>query len=274
MPLITPRRISSMLVCFAASSALAGEPAKDAAPVAQGKAPAALLALTSDDWTVKRVGGDMDAKAVWDDAKGWLYEPKKMRIETPLPEGYPAPTPPGAIELKKYPSVRRAEVTRKDDSANSAFWPLLRHISRNDIAMTAPVEMDYKGLAEAGVEKGKSKAMTMSFLYRTPDLHPVGKDSRDERITIRDTEPVTVLAMGTSGDVDLDDVRSKFKELEAWLAANPQWVRAGDYRTFGYNGPDTRRSRRWVEVQIPVKPAAEPQSTAPQPAATSAPQGQ
>ncbi|MFN9971363.1 MAG: hypothetical protein ACK58T_15860, partial [Phycisphaerae bacterium] len=71
-----------------------------------------------------------------------------LTIDTPLPVGYPDPTPPGAIDLKLYPSVRRAEVSGEVKSlssgGNDGFWPLFRHIQRRDIAMTSPVEMEYR----------------------------------------------------------------------------------------------------------------------------------
>ncbi len=42
---------------------------------------------------------------------GEFWKCGRCEIEAPLPIGYPAPTPPGAIELKSYPSVRRAEIS-------------------------------------------------------------------------------------------------------------------------------------------------------------------
>lgn len=207
---------------------------------------------------VKRVGGDMQATATFDEKLGWLFmhpEAGRMRIETALPEGYPAPTPPGAIDLKRYPSVRRAEVSSEGNmSGGGGFWPLFRHIQRNDIAMTAPVEMDYAGIGNVAAAKSiKPTSTTMSFLYRTRELHPTGKDPKNEKITIRDTEPVLVVSMGGRGDIELETMKTMFTALEAWLKANPEWEVAGAYRTFGYNGPDTRRSRRWTEAQIPVR---------------------
>ena len=53
--------------------------------------------MPASDAAVVRVGGDLAAQAVFSEG-AWRYE--KMLIDTPLPEGYPAPTPPGAIELK------------------------------------------------------------------------------------------------------------------------------------------------------------------------------
>jgi hypothetical protein len=66
------------------------------------------------------------------------------RVSAPLPADYPAPTAPGAIELKAYPVVRKAQATAllgPEIGRNLAFWKLFRHIQSHAIAMTAPVEM-------------------------------------------------------------------------------------------------------------------------------------
>ena len=42
--------------------------------------------------------------------EGGTWRSDTARIDTPLPEGYPAPTAPGCLELKTYPLVRRAKV--------------------------------------------------------------------------------------------------------------------------------------------------------------------
>ncbi len=53
-----------------------------------------------------------------------------LGIEAPLPDGYPPPTPAGCIEIKTYPSVRRAEFDSQNMPAkgfygsSSAFFPL------------------------------------------------------------------------------------------------------------------------------------------------------
>jgi len=65
----------------------------------------------SDDSGVpafERVGGDLQAGAEFVDGE---FRSGPCRIPTPLPEGYPAPTPPGGIEVKRYPAVRRAGIS-------------------------------------------------------------------------------------------------------------------------------------------------------------------
>ena len=207
----------------------------------------------------ERVQGDESIQAEYDDKGAWRYE--DMAIPTPLPVGYPAPTPPGVLEIKHYPSVRRAEVSGQTDSRSAnmqGFWPLFQHISRNEIAMTSPVEMEYAGdpaanPAAAPAEGEEARpAWTMAFLYYQEDLGPTGADPADPRVTVRDTEPVTVLAMGLKGYWYAEKNEAIEKPLTDWLAANPQWRRAGEPRWFGYNGPEMPANRRWAEIQIPI----------------------
>jgi hypothetical protein len=200
---------------------------------------------------VTRVAGDLQAKSSFGNDE---YSSGRCRSTTPLPEGYPAPTPPGAIELKRYPLVRRAEIggtMMPDWGMNFAFFPLFNHIKRREIAMTSPVEMNYEGLGAHGAEKPKS--WTMSFLYRTQDLGPDGVDSKDDRILIEDIPPMTVLAIGMRGPYKLKRVNQGLAELRTWLSQQTEWEEAGDPRALFYNGPEMGAQDKWSEVQIPLR---------------------
>jgi hypothetical protein len=98
-----------------------------------------------------------------------------------------APTPGSRYIWGLFPShctVRYSgELSR---AANSAFSPLYRHISSNNIGMTAPVETRYPvSTLEAGEmgapnERGEAK---VSFLYRNTHIYsgldtPRSKDTR------------------------------------------------------------------------------------------------
>lgn len=195
----------------------------------------------------------------------YLCDP--CRIPTPLPVGYPAPTPPGAIEIKSYPLVRRAQVQgamAPDLGMNLSFWSLFRHISRRQIAMTSPVEMDYHGFDPRDSKRPDS--WTMSFLYRTTEDGPRGVD---RSVEIVDLPPMTVVAIGFRGGTSLSGVRESLSTLERWLAEHPEWERAGEPRALFYNGPEVRERDKWAEAHIPVRPAA-PTRT-PDPAAPSDP---
>jgi hypothetical protein len=148
---------AASLLCLVSSVAHAAQqaPAAPAAPKAEPKtgpeatprAPAEVgHGAVRTPKLVKRVGGNRENAIRVVDG---VYRFEQAMIESPLPDGYPEPTPFGAIDIKEYPSVRRAELTSKDDSGNgmvAGFFPLFNHIKKRDIAMTAPVEMDYPGL--------------------------------------------------------------------------------------------------------------------------------
>lgn len=204
-----------------------------------------------DDSAITRVGGDAQARTEL--VKG-EFRSGVCRIPTPLPVGYPNPTPPGAIELKRYPLVRRAEIggtMTPDWGMNFAFFPLFNHIKRREIAMTSPVEINYDGFDEPGTTH--PTGWTMSFLYRTPDLGPEGIDSKDDRILIEDIPPVTVVAIGMRGPYELDRVRSGLATLREWLASQPEWEEVEAPRALFYNGPEARSRDKWLEVQLPVR---------------------
>lgn len=196
-----------------------------------------------ETWTVKRVGGDMDTQPERVDDGRVHWRCGRCVIEAPLPEGYPAPTPPGAIEIKKYPSVRRAEFVGRGDNdsgRNGAFWPLFQHIKKREIAMTSPVEMDYDDSGE----------WTMSFLYRTADLGPTGTDGN---VRVVDTEPVTVISIGLRGSYGMRTIERGLEQLQQWLDGQSEWEAAGDPRSFYYNGPYVPNADKWAEAQIPVR---------------------
>ncbi len=217
---------------------------------------------------VRRVGGDKDAKI---EKRGENYHAGECSITTPLPVGYPDPTPPGAIDLKVYPSVRRAEVsgtTMPDYGMYQGFFPLFNHIKKREIAMTSPVEMDYRMLKADGTqtrdrersgdaykatenEAGeKDAAWTMSFLYRDAELGPTGADGRVE---VRDAEPLVVVSIGMKGSYMTARVKIGVAKLSAWLESQDEWEAAGPVRALYYNGPEAVRQDQWSEVQLPVK---------------------
>ena len=74
-----------------------------------------------------------------------------------------------------------------------------------------------------------------------------------DRVTVIDTQPVTVVAIGLRGGAEFATLDEAEAELEGWLEENTQWERAGDTRRLGYNGPNVRPADRWWEVQIPIQ---------------------
>lgn len=204
-----------------------------------------------------RVGGTAEAEVERLVARSGDVEWRagRCRIDTPLPEGYAPPTPPGALEIKSYPAIRRAVVGSADGagSRSEAFWPLFRHIQDRGIAMTSPVEMDLHGLRPGAANAGDSPmtGWSMAFLYRRAEQGPTGQAGS---VQVSDTAPITVLAAGFRGPYEGAQVGEAFDALGEWLAAHPEWEVAGDARALNYNGPFTRAANKWGEVQVPVRP--------------------
>jgi hypothetical protein len=199
---------------------------------------------------VKRIGGDM---AIEVKQEGDIFTSDRVRIDTPLPLGYPRPTPPGAIEIKSYPVVRRAEVVVTDDPASGSaggFWPLFRHIQSRKIAMTAPVEMDLPDLGKD--DTARAGKWTMSFLYREMALGETGKDGM---VNIVDLPPLHVISVGFRGPYGGEVLDKMLKQLDESLASQKEWERepALAPRLMGYNGPEVSWRNRWGELQIPVR---------------------
>lgn len=242
----------------------AGDPAKSDLPASPEMTPSVSVGVAGEGGGVPasgasvRVGGNLKAIVTGRDGD---YRSGPCRIDTPLPEGYPGPTPPGAIELKTYPKVRLAEVRGKenpDRGMNRAFWPLFNHIKRHEIAMTSPVQMEYSGLRSDSATQAGS--WSMAFLYRTPDLNAPGVEGP---VRVYDAEPVTVLAIGLKGDYSLSLVEKGRRALGEFLAANPQWEAVGDWRALYYNGPSLMFWDKWAEVQVPVRAAGSPDAPKP-----------
>ncbi len=212
-----------------------------------------IAAMSADpQLEIERVAGDMSIEIESREGpEGPMYRSEGVFTEAKLPIGYPAPTPPGAIELKDYPSVRRAEVSgtgERTDASRRGFFPLFQHISRHGIAMTAPVEMEY---ARDGNQD--NDAWTMAFLYHEESDGPTGKDRGG--VTVVDAPSVRVLSLGVRGVATLDDPEERMAPLVEWLDASDEWRAVEDtpYRVLGYNGPYIPPANRWWEVQIVVE---------------------
>ncbi len=256
---------ASLAILTAALSAFATEPpvAPAPAPAAATQSPLTTPALSPapantpeapKPGAVVRISGDAKRQAERTKEGGYTLPGTTLRITAPLPDGYPAPTPPGAIELKTYPSVRRAEYTVTGEPAAAmfqSFRPLYKHITGRKIPMTSPVEMDFPpatGKAEKKEDAEQPATWKVSFLYRTKELGPIGTDGK---VTIVDTAETTVVSIGIADMVvGPDTVVDEEGALRKWLSAQDQWVLAGEPRSLGYTGPG---EQPWSELQLPVR---------------------
>jgi hypothetical protein len=161
--------------------------------------------------------------------------------EAEMPEGFPGYTPVGQIEIKDYPAYRKASA-----SGSSGFWTLFLHIKQNNVAMTAPIEMNY-----GNPRLPNSNQLSMSFLYQRPDQGTVGTQGSVE---VEDVPGMTVVSIGCRGARTTAAVNAAREKLVSWLDQRKgEYVAAGPMRIMGHNSPFVPRDKNFFEVQIPVK---------------------
>ena len=178
-------------------------------------------------------------------------------MSAPLPIGFPPPTAAGKIEIKHYPAYRSGTYTYVgplSQAANAAFEPLYRHISSNNIPMTAPVETRYpiitlqEGQSGNALEEvGQAK---VSFLYRDTDVHP---QNIAQGIQVEDHPAMTVVSIGLQGAYTFTSYQQNLERLREWLRLHPNYTVSGPPRRFFYDSPFTPDVLKYSEVQIPIK---------------------
>lgn len=187
-----------------------------------------------------------------------LPEPKAADGDAPLPEGWPGGTKPGVIEIKSYPVYRSAIVRGKGAAMgadNVLFWPLFRHISTNNIAMTAPVVSTYSpNMVENDRALGE---VSMEFLYQSTQQGKTGPGGG--AVKVEDHPAGQFLCLGVQGAMTNEEMIEGVKKLRGWLEEHKsQWAESGSPRRLGYHGPMTPVSKRLWEVQIPIKSVTGP----------------
>ncbi|BAC92281.1 heme-binding protein [Gloeobacter violaceus] len=169
-----------------------------------------------------------------------------------LPEGFPAPTLPGVIEIKHYPPYRSATVRIEGALAgatSAAFAPLFAHISTNEIAMTSPVEARYPAIAlDEPREHGQAE---VSFLYGSLAIAP-GRTAQG--VAVEDHPAMTVLSLGLRGEYSWERFRAGLQQLREWLMHHPGYEVSGSARRLLYDSPYVPAERKRSEVQLPVRP--------------------
>jgi len=169
-------------------------------------------------------------------------------MEAPLSEGWPAPSLPGLIRIKSYPSVRAARV-QETAGDNRQFMTLFRHIQDRHIAMTAPVVMGYP--AEAARQQSEAQTtVSMAFLYRQTTQDAVGQFGT---VQVEDEKPLQVVSIGLKGSYAERNFQAALANLRDWLKSHPEWAIAGAPRVLAYNSPFLPFWMKYAEVQIPVR---------------------
>ena len=168
----------------------------------------------------------------------------KPKVEAPVPAGFPAPSPVGVVEIKKLPVYRMAKVANSGMGGNN-FFTLFNHIKKNNIEMTAPVEMT---MTE---KNGKYTESSMAFLYQETTLGKVGPQGN---VAVLDTTECTVVSVGMRGSPSSENIESARRWLLEKIKTTPQaYEIAGELKVMGYNSPFMPEKLRYYEVQLPLK---------------------
>ncbi len=166
------------------------------------------------------------------------FQPVK---EARMPEGFPGYTPVGKIEVKHYPAYRMAKA--------DGFWTLFRHIKKNNIEMTAPVEMEYTEDSQ-----GRFRQASMAFLYERAEQGQIGQQGAVE---VADVAAMTVVSIGFLGPRTSRAIADARGRLERWLEENKdRYEPAGNTRLMGYNSPMIPARKQFFELQIPIREKA------------------
>ena len=168
----------------------------------------------------------------------------KPRVEAPVPAGFPAPSPVGVVEIKKLPVYRMAKVANSGMGGNN-FFTLFNHIKKNNIEMTAPVEMT---MTE---KNGKYTESSMAFLYQETTLGKVGPQGN---VAVLDTTECTVVSVGMRGSPSSENIESARRWLLEKIKNAPEpYEIEGELKVMGYNSPFMPEKLRYYEVQLPLK---------------------
>jgi len=167
--------------------------------------------------------------------KSRLYIP-----EAKQPAGFPKPGKVGEIIVKSYPAYRAAVVKRSDTNSSQMFGTLFNHIKKNDIKMTAPVEMTFD-------DRGES---SMAFLYREAGIGQLGSDGE---VQVTDIPASTVLSIAVRGAYSKENWEQNVAKLKRWLGEHKEWQATGSSRYFGFNSPFVPKFLRYGEIQIPIE---------------------
>jgi hypothetical protein len=159
------------------------------------------------------------------------------REESPLPQGWPRPGPYNQVVRKSYPAYRAAFTV--DRQPNGGFWTLFRHIQRQGIPMTAPVEMELDGGAPS------MPMERMAFLYQSPATGSLGKDG--ERVEVRDVAAAEALSFAWLGGRDPASLQRAREAIDTEVKRTGAMVRT--YRLLGYNSPFVPRAQQTHELQ-------------------------
>ena len=152
-------------------------------------------------------------------------------------------TPVGEIKILKLPARIALEASSDDHyfaENNGLFRKLFGYISKHDLAMTTPVEAD--------INPGK-----MRFFVGEKDLKKPTPNT--SAITVRDLEPMTVVAIGIRGSYSEENFKNNKSALLDWLKENPDYEQADSAYAVYWDGPFIPWLLKRSEIHLPIRPS-------------------
>jgi len=150
-------------------------------------------------------------------------------------------TPVGEIKIIDLP--KRIALEAKSNGSyfqtdNGLFRKLFRYISKNDIAMTTPVEAD--------INPGKMRFF-VGLKDRSKDI------SSTNEVEVRKIAPLKVVAIGVRGSYSVKRFMENKQKLLNWLAKEKKYEIAGDAYAVYWDGPFVLGFFKRSEVHVPIK---------------------
>lgn len=183
------------------------------------------------------------------------YEPYDPVWEAPLPEGFPAPAPPGQIVLKRYPAGRAVRTAAgPEQDVERLFMTVYEFARQAQLEPTSPVDV---ALAAALRDPYRLELRALSMFLRAAEL------GRHGPVTVAETPALTVVSLAVQGSYTQERFGRALAELQEWLSEHRHVVEpAGPPRVLAYNTPLTLWWRQYAEVQVPVRVAGEERDSA------------
>lgn len=164
-----------------------------------------------------------------------------------LAEGFPEPSPVGAIRVKRYPAARTAE-TACDGDRDKAFTVLFAHLQAHGMEMTCPALQTHSPGPDG---RDLGSPTRIAFYYERPTM---GSPGTEGQVVVADVPPAMVVSVGVRGGYTSDRFAPAVGAMREWLADHAdQYVATGAPRVLVYNSTVVPAFMRYAEVQIPVR---------------------
>jgi effector-binding domain-containing protein len=174
----------------------------------------------------------------------FIILPLILLIHTPWVMAYESmheKTPVGEIKILELPARTALEASCDEHyfaENNGLFRKLFGYISKHDLAMTTPVEAD--------IDPGK-----MRFFVGEEDAEKPRPNT--SAVTVRDLEPMTVVAIGIRGSYSEENFTENKTALLDWLKENPDYEQAGSAYAVYWDGPFIPWFLKRSEIHLPIQ---------------------